>query len=141
SLVISEETARKLFGSPDVVGKQLIWNNENFQITGIMANVPENSHLQFDVLASITTVTRENPEFNNRWGSNFMVTFLLLEADTDIAALEAKFPAFLQKYMREEVTKYYTLFLQELSDVQLGSMDIEHDYQNYRKFDRTYIKV
>lgn len=141
SLVVSEETARKLFGSTDVVGKQLILNNENFQIKGILANVPENSHLQFDVLISISTVTRENPEFNNRWGSNFMVTYLLLEENTDIKALETKFPAFLQKYMGEDVTKYYTLFLQQLADVHLGSMDIEHDYQNYRKFDGTYIKV
>ena len=141
SVVISEETARKLFGSTDVIGKQLILNNENFQITGVSADVLENSHLQFDALISISTVTRKNPEFNNRWGSNFMVTYLLLQENTDIPALEAKFPAFLQKYMGEEVIKYYTLFLQELPDVHLGSMYIEHDYQNYRKFDGTYIRV
>ncbi len=141
SLVLSEETARRLYGSADVVGKQIILEDENFQVTGISANVPENSHLQFDALISISTVTRENPEFNNRWGSNFMVTYLLLKDDTDIGALEAKFPAFLQKYMGEDVTKYYTLFLQKLSEVHLGSMHIEHDYQNYRKFDGTYIRV
>ncbi len=141
SILLSEETAGKLFGSTEVVGKQVILNDENFQVTGVVADAPENSHLQFDALIAMTSVTAENPEFDNRWGSNFMVTYLLLEKEPDIAALEAKFPDFLIKYMGEDATDSYTLFLQPLTDVHLGSMNIEHDYQNYRKFDGTYIKV
>jgi len=141
SILLTEETAGNLFGNTEVVSKQVILNDETFQVTGVVADVPENSHLQFDALIAMTSVTAENPEFDNRWGSNFMVTYLLLEKQPDIEALEAKFPDFLIKYMGEDATDSYTLFLQKLSDVHLGSMSIEHDYQNYRKFDGTYIKV
>ena len=141
SIVLTEATARKLVGDKDVVGQQLVIDDKNYQVTGILANVPENSHLQYEALVSINTVTRENPEFNDQWGSNFMVTYLLLAPQTDVAQLESKFPAFLQSHMGEDATESYTLFLQSLSDVHLGSTDIEHDYQNYRKFDGTYIRI
>lgn len=141
SVIMTEETAQKFFGRTDVLDESLVMNDEDYKVTGVLEDVPENSHLQFDALTSISTVTRENPEFNDRWGSNFMVTYLLLHPQTDIAQLESKFPQFLQSHMDEDVTNYYTLFLQPLTEVHLGSMGIEHDYQNYRKFDRTYIRV
>ena len=123
------------------MGQQLVIDENNYKVTGVLADVPENSHLQYEALISINTVTREQPEFNDRWGSNFMVTYLLLAPQTNITRLEAKFPQFLRSHMNEEGASFYTLFLQELSDVHLGSMNIEHDYQNYRKFDGTYINT
>ena len=108
----------------------------------MLKNVPENSHLQFDVLISMTTLTRRDPEFNNRWGGNFLNTYLILEPNTDIKALEAKFPDFMVRHTGDnDINKYYTLFLQKLSDVHLGSIDIEHDYNNYRKFNGKYLDV
>ncbi len=141
SLVVTEETARKFFNKTDVLGEQLLLEDDNFKITGVLANVPENSHLQFNTLVSISTVTHENPEFNNRWGSNFLVTYLQLAPNTHIANLESKFPGFLQSHMNEDVTNYYKLYLQPLSEVHLNSVEIEHDYQNYRKFDGSYVNV
>ncbi|MEM9674752.1 MAG: ABC transporter permease [Bacteroidota bacterium] len=141
SLVLTETTAKKLFNEDDAVGQQITIGDENFEVTGVLADVPENSHLQFETLISMSTVTRERPEFNDRWGSNFMVTYLVLAPNTDIEQLEGKLPAFLRSHMDEEGASFYELFLQPLSDVHLGSMDIEHDYQNYRKFDGSYIRT
>ncbi|MEM6844504.1 MAG: ABC transporter permease [Bacteroidota bacterium] len=141
SIVLTETTAQKLFNDDEALGKQLVIGDDNYAVTGILADVPENSHLQYEALISINTVTRERPEFNDQWGSNFMVTYLVLAPQTDIEQLEGKFPKFLESHMSEEATTYYTLFLQKLSDVHLGSMNIEHDYQNYRKFDGSYIQT
>ncbi|MEM8969215.1 MAG: ABC transporter permease [Bacteroidota bacterium] len=141
SIVLTETTAQKFFRGEDALGKQLVIGDDNYAVTGVLADVPENSHLQYEALISINTVTQERPEFNDQWGSNFMVTYLVLAPQTDIEQLESKFPKFLESHMSEEATTYYTLFLQQLSDVHLGSMDIEHDYQNYRKFDGSYIKT
>ncbi|MCG8386442.1 MAG: FtsX-like permease family protein, partial [Cytophagales bacterium] len=56
--------------------------------------------------------------------------------------LEAKFDDFMIRHMEnEEVIDYYTLFLQQLPGVHLGSMDIEHDYNNHRKFNGAYLDV
>jgi putative ABC transport system permease protein len=143
SVVLTEETARKFFEAPEAaVGNTITIVDEEFKITGILRDVPENSHLQFDALLSMTTFTRRDAQFNHRWGSNFLNTYLLLEPHADIKALESKFPDFMQRHTENpEVNKHYTLFLQPLSEVHLASMDIEHDYNNYRKFNGKYLDL
>jgi putative ABC transport system permease protein len=65
-----------------------------------------------------------------------------LNPNTDIKALEEKFPAFLRRHMDfPEVNTRYVLFVQKLKDVHLASTDIEHDYNNYRKFNGAYLDV
>ena len=145
SVVITEETARKIFNSTDVLGKELtLERNANeipIKVTGVLADVPYNSHLQFDVLGSIRTVVSQDQEFNNQFGSNYLVTYLLLNEGTDIQNLEAKFPGFMVEHMGEDINQYYKLYLQPLADVHLGSTDMDHDYHNWKKFDKTYVNI
>ena len=143
TLVITEKTAHKFFKEAgNVVGNTLTYRDKEYKITGVMKDVPENSHLQFDVLISMTTVTSQEPQFNKQSGSNFLNTYFLLQPDVNIKGMEAKFPAFMVRYTGDkDINKYYTLFLQSLDQVHLGSTDIEHDYNNYRKFNGTYLDV
>ena len=143
TMMVTEETALKFFNSiEEAMGNTLTFRDKEYKITGILQNVPENSHMKFDALASLTTVMAENKEFNTRWGSNFLNTYLVLNPNTDIAALEEKFPAFLRRHMDDpQINTYYILFLQRLEDVHLASTDIEHDYNNYRKFNGKYLDV
>ena len=142
SIVITESTAKKFFGDEEVMGKLLKNQDRQLKITGVLKDVPENSHLQFDVLISMPTITRENPQFNDRWGGNFLNTYLLLNPGVNLAAMEEKFPAYLRRHMDDpDVNKHYKLFLQRLSDVHLASTDIEHDYNNYRKFNGKYLDI
>jgi putative ABC transport system permease protein len=143
TIVLTEATAAKFFSSPQgAMGNTLRMGEAEYKITGILANVPESSHLRFDILISMPTVTREDAGFNNRWGSNFLNTYLLLSPGVNLKALEEKFPAYLRRHMDfPDVNKYYVLFLQKLEDVHLASMEIEHDYNNYRKFNGEYLDV
>ena len=86
----------------------------------------------------MSTITSEQPEFNNRWGSNFLVTYFNLHDNANLADLESKFPDFLSAHMNDD-NDYYKLYLQPLKDVHLGSMSVEHDYHNYRKFNVYYL--
>lgn len=143
SIVVTESTALKFFASIDeAMGGLLKAEDRELKITAIAQDVPENSHLQFQALVSLPTITSQDKEFNNRWGGNFLNTYLLLNPGTDIHALEEKFPAYLRRHIDDpEINKFYVLFLQRLTDVHLGSMDIEHDYNNYRKFNGEYLDV
>ncbi|MGN6440159.1 MAG: ABC transporter permease [Agriterribacter sp.] len=140
SILLTEETAAKIFGKEDPMGKtlmQYIGDTMSFKVTGILKDVPENSHMQFDALYSFNTFIR--PEMMDRWGNNWLVTYLELAPGTGMAALEAKFPAYLKKYLAtNEMWKYYELFLQPIGEVHGGSTSITHDYLNYQKFDSTY---
>lgn len=143
SLILTEETAKKFFSSTETaVGNTITIVDEEYKITGVLKDVPENSHMQFDGLISINSFTRKDPSFNDRWGSNFLNTYLVLENGTDIKKLESKLPEFMLRFTSDkDINKYYTLFLQRLQDVHLASMDIEHDYNNYRKFNGEYLDV
>jgi putative ABC transport system permease protein len=62
--------------------------------------------------------------------------------NTNVAALEKKFPAYLKKYLAEEDRwKFYELFLLPLSDVHASATDIGLDYLNYQKFDKNYTNI
>ena len=145
TMVVNQETADKFFPEGNPIGQSLIMNETPFEITGIVEEVPENSHLQFNILLSIPTVTKDDPGFNNQFGSNYMVSYLLFDQNANVKALESKMPEFLTRYMPpteenpDDVNDYYQIFFQALPDVHLASMDIEHDYQNYRKFNGAYL--
>jgi putative ABC transport system permease protein len=143
SIALTEESAKKLFGKEDPIGKTVtkyVGDTISFKVTGIMKDAPENSHLQFDGLASFSTIA--GPRNMSNWGGNWLVTYLELQQGTNIAALEKKFPAYLKKYMAEtEGWKFYELFLQPVADVHDGSSNITHDYVNYKKFDRRYTYI
>jgi putative ABC transport system permease protein len=143
TMMITEATALKFFKTwQEAIGNTVTFRDKEYKITGILKNVPENSHMKFDALASMTTITAENKEFNNRWGSNFLNTYLVLSPNADIKALEQKFPAFLRRHMDDpDINKLYVLYLQKLQDVHLASTEIEHDYNNYRKFNGAYLDV
>ena len=143
TIVLKEHIAAALFGDvSEALGKSVTIQEEEYKVTGILPENLENSHLQFNALVSINTILAENPEFNDQWGSNFLNTYLVLASGTDIAKMESEFPEFLIRRMdNEEITDYYKLYLQQLTDVHLQSMNVEHDYNNFRKFNGAYIDI
>ena len=137
SAMITEETAKKLFGDADPIGKTIThYSNDttSFVVTGVLANVPKNSQLQFDALFSFNTMI--NPNMYKNWGGNWLDTYFVLAPGTNQAVLEAKFPAYLKKYLKGDSWKYYQLFLLKYQDVHAGAADIGLDYINFQKFDK-----
>jgi len=142
SLVLTESGAKRLFGSSSALGKTVTHFGGDtlvFTVTGILEDVPQNSHLQFDGLFSISTTT--GPNNMNNWGGNWLTTYFELAPNTNIAALEKKFASIIKNYMPDEGWKQYELFLQPLKEVHSNSVDITHDYHNFQKFDKRYTYV
>lgn len=102
SVIISESTSKKYFGGEDAVGKVLRYNQqEDLKVTGVMRDIPENSHFQADFLCSFISfenaVGAQNLERN--WGSNNFATYILTPETFDPAAFMAQLPAFIDKHM------------------------------------------
>lgn len=127
SVVLSETAARKYFGTEDPMGQVLLVGGEGkaATVTGIMKDMPENTMLKADLVASMTTITRKfNSELDNQWGNYGAGAFLLLKPGTNAAALQAKFPGFLERRNGDEMKRnqmYATLLLEPLRDVYLHS--------------------
>ena len=97
SIVLTASMAEKYFAGEDPVNQTLILaDTTTYTVTGVMADVPPNSHFQFDFLASMTSL---GPGLLNEfWISNNFFTYFVLQPGYDPALLEEKLPAFFQQY-------------------------------------------
>ncbi|MFQ5569479.1 MAG: ABC transporter permease [Rhodothermales bacterium] len=100
-LVLTESMASKYFGKEDPMGQSLIiGDSTHYEISGIIADVPANSHFQFDFLASMTSLPFSQSEV---WISNNFFTYLVLPEHADVAQLEAQLPEFFKKYAGPQI--------------------------------------
>jgi putative ABC transport system permease protein len=99
--VLTKETARKYFGSDNPVGKVLkIDNQVDYTVTGIVENVPENSHIDFDMLLSFKTLEVVYPERFTRWMGDYdNWSYLLLKEGANPRAVEEKCLPLIDKNM------------------------------------------
>jgi len=139
SMVVTEETALKYFGSTDVTGKVLILNNADndgdvtYKITGVSESLPPNSHFHYDMLVSLTTFPRR---INDRgWTNNNFVSYVVLKEGTSKEDLEEKFQDFTRKYMGGErfdqwvaQGNFWEYFLQPVTDIHLTS-DLNGEFE------------
>ncbi len=141
SMVISEEMARKYFFGKDPVGETLIINEGDLvEITGVLANLPANSHIQFDFLASIENYPIPkgfNVSFEE-WGWVSFHTFLLLKESTDPQLLENKLPALFAQNTSPEKAERVTLRLQPLSNIYFSSQGMIGHYGKAGNLNHTY---
>jgi putative ABC transport system permease protein len=120
-IVLTRSMADKYFEGSDPIGQVLIADGEHtLTVTGIIEDVPSNSHLQFDGLISMATYeAREAWRFQTFRDGNNISTYLLLAEGYDPALLQAKMPAFVERhtqgllgentlaYVLEPLTKIY----------------------------------
>jgi putative ABC transport system permease protein len=137
SIVITEDLAQKYFGDKDPIGSVIRANNQvDLTVTGVMQNVPRNSHFTFDALVSFEILrhVHENyqKEMEEDWMDHDNYTYLLLREGYDYKDLENKFPAFIEKHMGktlEAIGGKIEYFLQPLTQVHLKSK-LEIDTNN-----------
>ena len=141
SIVLTEEMAEKYYAEEEALGQTLEIgegaDKKSYRVTGIVANVPDNSHIQFDALMSMSSL----PEVANRrdsWMWTTFVTFGLLRPDADpelvaekVAAVPGKYlEAFLQKYRGISYKEFiesgeeWDLYIQPLLDIHLRSSNV-----------------
>jgi putative ABC transport system permease protein len=118
SIVLTRSLAVRLFGDAAKALNQTVLFENNFGnvVTGVIEDVPSTSHLTFSALRSL-------PEGYTEGWQNFNVyTYVLLRQGTDPAKLEAKFPAFAEKYLKPETGQMaYRMELQPLPSIHLHS--------------------
>ncbi len=103
SMVLTEEYANKYFGSKDPMGERIIVEADTilYTITGIVQNVPDNSHIKFDMLASLSTYPGKAN--NQQWVSNNFYTYVVVKGGTDRAAFEKKMQGMVTKYVGPQI--------------------------------------
>ncbi len=124
SVVITEELAEKYFGREEPLGKILKWDNKDvYTVTGVVKKMPENSHFKFNMLASISSLSRtfEDP---TSWMNFHFFTYIELQEKASLEGLEQKYYSFLMDNMPEQIKQLdfkMELFLQPLKSIHLHS--------------------
>ncbi|MDP4223627.1 MAG: ABC transporter permease [Bacteroidota bacterium] len=130
--VISESTARRIFGNEDPIDKPIKIGDDTarYIISGVMSDIPGNSHFEANILTSFMTDPRSQ---NPIWLSNSYSTYLLLKPNSSYKTVDEKIPAMLEKYVGPEVQRImgislqdfkaqgnkYRFYLQNLKDIHL----------------------
>ncbi len=106
SAVITEQTAQRYFGAENPLGKFLKFGDgHEYAVTGVMANVPANSHLNFDILCSFASWIAENKRAADFWGQINVCTYVLLASGTDLNQFTAKMGRLVNEKLGKDLKK------------------------------------
>ena len=134
SIVLTRTLAEKLFGnSEDALNKSVtIEHDVPSQVTGVIEDQPENSHLHFSALRAMP------PPATDNWLNSYLYTYVLLRPDADLRRLESRLPGFFDRYLKKPLGKgaQYRMDLQPLTSIHLHSA---LDYEISRNGDIRYI--
>jgi len=150
SLVMTESTALKYFGSEDPMGKTITLEGEtDFRVTGVCEDVPGNSHVHFDFLGSLATIDDSR---NPYWLSNNYHTYIVLQKDFAAQKLEEKFSDMVRTYIGPQFKPLagisfdeflgsggaYGFFLMPLTDIHFHS-DLDYELESNSDIRYVYI--
>ena len=125
TVVLTETSARKYFGGANPVGKVLRLDSaKDYEVTGVIEDIPPNSHLTFDILISFETLFVARPQARDDWISAHNFTYLRLHENAAVSGLENKFPAMVEKYLGPSLKALggsIRYSLQPLTDIHLHS--------------------
>jgi putative ABC transport system permease protein len=121
SIVLTQSMAKKYFGDEDPLGQSIRMDYDNYKITGVMEDVPENSHFTFSNLISFSTWSKNNKRLeDSEWFWNGFHTYLLLRDPQSADAIRAKMKPFLEKNIEKGGMSYEDLPLQPLTSIYLA---------------------
>jgi putative ABC transport system permease protein len=133
TIILTESAAAKYFGRQDPIGETLTINMYDgsgygaaYKITGVMPDPPRNSHFNFTMMASFSTVETANPGVLTKdgWGDASFYTYVLMREGADVETFSEKIKLFYGKYVGELFNvwrDHYSYKVQPLRDIHLRS--------------------
>jgi putative ABC transport system permease protein len=146
SMVMTEGTAMRYFGEVNALGKTVSVKEQDgkwaaYNVTGVLADIPHRSHIQFDILVSMETFAEEMKRDDFKWIFTSFSTYALVRESTDIPALTKKIQAippkwaaltteriFNQSFSEYTRGKPWTLYMQPLRDIYLSNSPGYHRF-------------
>jgi len=123
SIVLTEESAHKLFGDGDAMGKTVVFNGDKeYTVTGILKDIPQLSHIKFDVLTSLSTqdILKEDDKamnWDNIWSS---WVYVVLPEKSQVDVMLTNLHKLSEKEDPTVKNTHIELFLQPMSEIMLS---------------------
>ena len=144
TVIIDESLARKYFGKEDPIGKTIrmtLQKTFNFQISGVMKNMPSNTVLKRSLIASFATLDQAYGDALRKWVSwGNITTFVRLIPGADVKTVDSKITALARSYLSED-EKDASYYLQPLRQIYINKTDhgMNNDLDNSGSLTRLHI--
>jgi len=122
NVVLTNKMAKKMFGDEDPMGKVITRDNDmEFVVTGVLEDIPHNSHMFFDFLIPIENykIIRNSPTGMSTWGNSAFLTYLLVQKDVNKEELDKKIADVIA--IKGPQNRTIKIKLQALADIHLRS--------------------
>jgi putative ABC transport system permease protein len=112
SMILTEKFARKYFGNEDPIGKRISLEADTnlYTVTGVIQNIPANSHFKFDMLGSLNSLGDSR---STEWLNHNYFTYIVLKEGVKKTTMEAKFPEVVLKYVGPQIKKYIGITIED----------------------------
>ncbi|WP_343307384.1 ABC transporter permease [Chitinophaga niabensis] len=115
SVVITERTAKKLFGTESALGKILRHDNvRDLKVGAVIRDIPQNSTFKFDIVLPFKIFEQVNSEWINKWDNNSIQTWVELTPSSDITVVNNKIQAAIKRHADVEKTTFFAYPLADL---------------------------
>jgi putative ABC transport system permease protein len=124
AVVITKTIAQKYFGNEPALGQDLRLNSDlMLKVMGVIEDVPDNSHLRFDILISFSTLRHRIGDMYDNWSWAAFYNYVLLDANADADVVRAKLQTLTDKYYSNEAgsPRKTSFALQPITDIHLKS--------------------
>jgi putative ABC transport system permease protein len=129
TMILSEQMAVKYFGNANPVGKTIILNDSReYEVTGVMESIPDNSHFRFNIIASLESRRSWGELSDTQLAGSQFYTYVLLSEGADPEIVESKINDFTDQYLNLNNSRSFDLLLQSVTDIHLRS-DVDHEIQ------------
>jgi len=138
--VITEETARRYFGDEDPIGKMITLDGSvDFEVSGIVRSIPENSHFRFDILLSYENLIKISKYWDNSWVAENVYSYIILAPEADPKALQGKLPQIPENFIGRSMKEAF--YLLEYRLVKLTDIHLHSSISNELKVNGSYRNV
>jgi ABC-type antimicrobial peptide transport system permease subunit len=124
SLVLTEQSAKRIFGVSDALGKSVKIDTLNYVITGVLKDIPKLSHMKFEALASFSTVELQKPDTDGgfmSWGSMYMNhVYIVLPPKGDPQLVQSNLDKISKEENKASDNSNIFLSLQPVKEIVLG---------------------
>ena len=121
-IVLTQQMSEKYFGASDPLGETIQISGDNYEVTGIVADLPSNTHLACDFIGSLESL--KEPDTLNEWTWCGLYTYVKLAPSSDPLVFEEKIRNIADGYIKDYLNERgwtYTYFLQPLRKIHLYS--------------------
>lgn len=138
SVVLTERLARRLFGDENPMGRSLEFDGQKgYVVKGILADPPANSHLQFDLLISFSSLYQDPSNFMDWNGGNQYLTYILLHQEASPSTLASKLPGFMWRHINEDYAPFGVRLEAKLQP--LSAIHLNHERDSKSKRTNLYV--